>query len=328
MRAKRSKQYKKLIQQYQLHHGFREPYQVLGKLLSAIVLVTICALPVLTLSSVDGDLVRDAERFTMDLQAGLERTLHGKVKIMITQCCIRHLYSMPKEPGINRAIDLAKTFERRRCGHRPENFEEALSALDCLTHVVDKDGRGENKHRYVVATQDQSVRRYMRTVSGVPLIYINRSVMIMEPMSEMTAKVGASAERAKFRSELRKSAAGEKRKREEADKDSDDGGDDDGDNDDDDDASGDDKPQKEAAPTEEKKKKKKPFGVKGPNPLSVKKKKKTAPPGAGAGTGASASKPKTTDDGAPKKKRIRKHKAQPAGEGSVPTPTAEATADE
>lgn len=31
MRAKRSKQYKKLVQQYQLHHGFREPYQVLGK---------------------------------------------------------------------------------------------------------------------------------------------------------------------------------------------------------------------------------------------------------------------------------------------------------
>ena len=31
---------------------------------------------------VDADLVHDAERFTMDLQAGLERILHGKVKIM------------------------------------------------------------------------------------------------------------------------------------------------------------------------------------------------------------------------------------------------------
>lgn len=272
--------------------------------------------------SVDGDLVRDAERFTMDLQAGLERTLHGKVKIMITQCCIRHLYAMPKEPGINRAIDLAKTFERRRCGHRPEDFEEAQSTLECLTHVVDKDGRGENKHRYVVATQDQSVRRYMRTVSGVPLIYINRSVMIMESMSEMTAKIGASAERAKFRSELRKSA-GEKRKRDDA---QDEGGadnNDDGDDNSDDDASGDDKPQKDDAKAEEKKKKKKAFGTKGPNPLSIKKKKKTAPPGAGAGTGAAAAKAKTTDDGAPKKKRIRKHKT-PAAEGSAPTEAAEA----
>ncbi|CAK7212078.1 hypothetical protein SBRCBS47491_001348 [Sporothrix bragantina] len=296
MRAKRSKQYKKLIQQYQLHHGFREPYQVL----------------------VDADLVHDAERFTMDLQAGLERTLHGKVKIMITQCCIRHLYSKNKEPGVNRAIDLAKTFERRRCGHRPDDFAEALSTLDCLSHVVDEKGRGENKHRYVVATQDQNVRRYMRTVSGVPLIYINRSVMIMEPMSETTAKVGASAERAKFRSELRKSTSettGEKRKRDDSD-------DNDNDNEDnDDDASGDDDKSAKVDKvdkSEEKKKKKKAFGVKGPNPLSVKKKKKPTAPGGSA-------KPKTADDGAPKKKRIRKHKAQPA-DGAAPA-TAEVSAE-
>lgn len=279
MRAKRSKQYKKLIQQYQLHHGFREPYQVL----------------------VDGELVRDAQRFTMDLQAGLERTLHGKVKIMITQCCIRHLYESPKEPGLNQAIDLAKTFERRRCGHRPEDFDKALTALDCLKHVVDEKGRGENKHRYVVATQDQNVRRFMRGVSGVPLIYINRSVMIMEPMSEATAKVGASAERAKFRSELRtksgeKSAdkPGEKRKRS-----------DDDDEDDDDDESDAATP---ATPAKTEKSKKKGYGPKGPNPLSVKKKKKTAP--------TDAPKPKTTpDDGEPKKKRKRKSKARPDGEG-------------
>ncbi|CAK7270169.1 hypothetical protein SEPCBS57363_003967 [Sporothrix epigloea] len=294
MRAKRSKQYKKLVQQYQLHHGFREPYQVL----------------------VDADLIHDAERFTMDLQAGLERTLHGKVKIMITQCCIRHLYSKAKEPGINRAIDLAKTFERRRCGHRPDDFAEALSTLGCLSHVVDEKGRGENKHRYVVASQDQSVRRYMRTVSGVPLIYINRSVMIMEPMSEMTAKVGASAERAKFRSELRKSA-GEKRKRDVGDDkksdaiDSDDDGDDGDDGRNDKDASGDsDKPLHDDKTDDEKKKKRKAFGIKGPNPLSVKKRKKTP-------TSASGSTMPKTDDGAPRKKRIRKHKAQPADE-SVP----------
>ncbi|CAK7214345.1 hypothetical protein SCUCBS95973_002112 [Sporothrix curviconia] len=294
MRAKRSKQYKKLIQQYQLHHGFREPYQVL----------------------VDADLVHDAERFTMDLQASLERTLHGKVKIMITQCCIRHLYSKNKEPGINRAIDLAKTFERRRCGHRPDDFAEALSTLDCLSHVVDEKGRGENKHRYIVATQDQSVRRYMRTVSGVPLIYINRSVMIMEPMSETTAQVGASAERAKFRSELRK-AAGEKRKRDDEDGDNNEDGDSDGD-----DASGDNGDGKTTKDDKtEEKKKKKAFGVKGPNPLSMKKKKKPTTTTTTSGTGSA--KPKTGDDGAHKKKRIRKHKAQPA-DGAAPAAAAEA----
>ncbi|CAK7270195.1 hypothetical protein SEPCBS119000_003964 [Sporothrix epigloea] len=298
MRAKRSKQYKKLVQQYQLHHGFREPYQVL----------------------VDADLVHDAERFTMDLQAGLERTLHGKVKIMITQCCIRHLYSKAKEPGINRAIDLAKTFERRRCGHRPDDFAEALPALECLSHVVDEKGRGENKHRYVVASQDQAVRRYMRTVSGVPLIYINRSVMIMEPMSEITAQVGASAERAKFRSELRKTA-GEKRKRDDSDDkkgdphDSDDDGEDDGSGHDASEETG----KSPGNGKLDEKKKKKAFGVKGPNPLSVKKRKKTATGASGTGS-AGGTMHKTAGDGAPRKKRIRKHKAQPA-DGSAPAAT-------
>lgn len=35
MRGKRSKQYRKLMQQYHLHFGFREPYQVIGQLLTS-----------------------------------------------------------------------------------------------------------------------------------------------------------------------------------------------------------------------------------------------------------------------------------------------------
>ena len=58
MRGKRSKQYRKLMHQYGLTFGFREPYQVL----------------------VDAEIIRDSERFKMDLVKGLERTLHGQVK--------------------------------------------------------------------------------------------------------------------------------------------------------------------------------------------------------------------------------------------------------
>jgi U3 small nucleolar RNA-associated protein 23 len=58
MRGKRSKQYRKLMEQYSMTFGFREPYQVL----------------------VDAEMVTDACRFKMDLAASLERTVHGKVK--------------------------------------------------------------------------------------------------------------------------------------------------------------------------------------------------------------------------------------------------------
>ena len=58
IRGKRSKQYRKLMHQYELTFGFREPYQII----------------------VDAKIVEDAARFKMDLPTALERTLHGKIK--------------------------------------------------------------------------------------------------------------------------------------------------------------------------------------------------------------------------------------------------------
>lgn len=58
MRGKRSKQYRKLMHQYQLSFNFREPYQVL----------------------VDAQMIQDAARYKMPLAQSLERTLHGQVK--------------------------------------------------------------------------------------------------------------------------------------------------------------------------------------------------------------------------------------------------------
>jgi len=117
--------------------------------------------------------------------------------LVITQCCIRHLYTAKDEP----AIDQAKTFERRRCGHH--ELPEPLSTLDCLKEVVDPKSSQTNKHRYIIASQDTDVRAYMRNIPGVPLIYINRSVMIMEPMAEATDDIRLKEERLKFRSGLK-----------------------------------------------------------------------------------------------------------------------------
>lgn len=62
--------------------GFREPYQVLGKT-SREFYPNIGAriqYQILMLYLVDAGMVEDACRFKMDLAAGLERTVHGKVK--------------------------------------------------------------------------------------------------------------------------------------------------------------------------------------------------------------------------------------------------------
>ena len=178
---------------------------------------------------------------------------------VITQCEIRKLYEQKSEPGINEAIELAKTLERRRCGHHPDEYPKPLSTEECLESVVDPKSSGQNKHRYVVASQDREVREMLRGIQAVPLIYIKRSVMIMEPMAEESVQARLREERSKYRAELKKTTG--KRKRQEDGEEKAEDGEPDG--------------EKKDTPDAPKKKKKK-YGPKGPNPLSMKKKKTTA----------------------------------------------------
>ncbi|OTB15885.1 hypothetical protein K445DRAFT_47956, partial [Daldinia sp. EC12] len=281
-RAKRSKQYRKLMEQFSMSFGFREPYQVI----------------------VDADFIAEANKCKMDVMRRLEDTLHGQVKPMITQCSMRHLYGRKSEPGVEAAIEQAKNqFERRRCGHHPDEYPEPLSTLECLQSVVDPKNNGVNKHRYVCAINDETVRAKLRQVAGTPLIFIRRSVMIMEPMAHVSVKIRSKDEKSKFRAELR--TPDNKRKREDNDSDEEDAG--------------------QAAPrtteTDKPKKKKKAHGPKEPNPLAVKKKKSKPNPNTDNqhSKGPKTEEAVTTDattktdqTEAPKRKRIRKHKSKGA----------------
>ncbi|KAI1417125.1 hypothetical protein F5Y13DRAFT_104251 [Hypoxylon sp. FL1857] len=283
-RAKRSKQYRKLMEQFSMSFGFREPYQVL----------------------VDADFIAESNKCKMDLMRRLEDTLHGQVKPLITQCSMRHLYERKSEPGVEAAIEQAKNhFERRRCGHHPDEYPKPLSALECIHSVVDPKDNGVNKHRYVCAINDDSVRANLRQIAGTPLLYIRRSVMIMEPMATVSAKIRSKDEKSKFRAEIK--TPGSKRKREE---------DDDSDQEKAEEKAG----TKEADKSE--KKKKKPYGKKEPNPLAVKKKKPKPTSNEQSSKTPKASDAATEDadqSEAPKRKRRRKHKSRGASTNDEPT---------
>jgi U3 small nucleolar RNA-associated protein 23 len=77
MRGKRSKQYRKLMQQYAITFEFREPYQVLGQ---SLLHRSPLSNSLTDTSPVDAEIIQDAAKFKMDLVGGLERTLSGKVK--------------------------------------------------------------------------------------------------------------------------------------------------------------------------------------------------------------------------------------------------------
>ena len=119
---------------------------------------------------------------------------------VITQCCIHELYLKGKSH--QPVTDLAKSFERRKCNHK-----EAIPGNDCILTVIGgsllipsprirnpwrnlKYGHylsGEtNKHRYVIATQSHPLRVGLRAIPGAPIVHINRSVMVLEPASDVT----------------------------------------------------------------------------------------------------------------------------------------------
>ncbi|EMR11724.1 hypothetical protein PNEG_00158 [Pneumocystis murina B123] len=156
MRQKRLKSYKKLMQIYKISFGFREPYQTL----------------------IDADYLQDSIKCKMDAIKLLERILQGKVKPMITQCCIQKLYETKQQD----IISIAKAYERRRCNHK----DNPLPPEDCIYSIVNINGK--NKHRYIVATQSIQIRTKLRDIPAVPLFYISRSVVILEPSSYSTIR--------------------------------------------------------------------------------------------------------------------------------------------
>ncbi|EPS29641.1 hypothetical protein PDE_04591 [Penicillium oxalicum 114-2] len=260
MRAKRSKKYRKLMHQYELTFGFREPYQVL----------------------VDSNFLQQVHNFKMDLMPALERTVQGQIKPLLTKCSLAAITAAqpinPKTGKHFRPIHLPPptVLPLRHCSHNPES--EPIDEIDCLLSLLSPNAEAKkNKEHYILATADPAVKKSdnnndnqqrkrkrdeerqeeqalrrarnlrirARSIPGVPIIYVKRSVMVLEPMSTPSENVREGVERDKFRVGL---------------------------------------PQPETKPEEgqEGAPKKKIPGLKkakGPNPLSVKKpKKRTAEP--------------------------------------------------
>ncbi|KAK3488692.1 Fcf1-domain-containing protein [Neurospora hispaniola] len=313
--GKSRKAYKKLMRSFE-QLGFRQPYQLL--LTSDIVLDTV----------------------KLDIMNLFQKTLNTKdIKPMITQCCIRALYAKNKpgpdrDPNVPAAIERAKTFERRRCGHLMD--QDPLTERECMLSVVDPKGKGQNKFRYVVATNDEWLRHRLRSVVPTPLMYCRRSVMILEPMSEASQQIRDREERQKFKDGIIRRSL--KRKREDGDEKEDSEGDPDSEGE-----GGQGQEVNKEKSTDatgsaeqeqkEKKKKKKNYGPKQPNPLAMKKakkeddKKKKSPSDPQRPKKPSETNADSTAEGKAKRKRRRKTAGGAAeGGGGAGEQSAETTA--
>lgn len=207
---------------------------------------------------------------------------------VLSKCSLaRIMASQPINPKTNNPIrpqhlPPPTVLPLRHCSHNKENTP--IDEVECLLSLLCPSKETmRNKEHYMLATAEplalekthsaeeladprkrkrleaelreatkkaQALRAGARAIPGVPIIYVKRSVMILEPFSEPSEKVRLGVEKNKFKTGIEDVAsivAGIKRKREEEEL------------------------KKELEPTVDPRKLKK---AKGPNPLSVKKPKK------------------------------------------------------
>jgi U3 small nucleolar RNA-associated protein 23 len=163
MRGKRLKQYKKFMQIYQNVYGFREPFQIL----------------------LDGTIIVSAERYSMSLVDLLPKILGGPCKLIYTSCIITELEEFG-EVAKSALRYARKNLEWRKCEHK----DNPISAKDCITDMVN----AVNPHKFCVGSQDLELRKVMRRIPGVPLLYIKSSVCILEPPSQTTSETADQIE--------------------------------------------------------------------------------------------------------------------------------------
>ncbi|PWN40474.1 hypothetical protein IE81DRAFT_349212 [Ceraceosorus guamensis] len=205
MRQKRAKQTRKCLSLYLRHFNFRLPLQLLldSDLILALAKQNISAeaLPLRLADALQVHAVaalgskarvkaklaqaqahgQQADSGSSHSSSSRSTAAPSQVKLLISQCCIEELYKLDKDEALHRrAVKLAKSCERRLCGHK----EVHLSSQDCIKSCIG----ATNKHRYVLCSNSFALRQYVRQqIAGVPCLHTNPTgVLVMEPTSTQT----------------------------------------------------------------------------------------------------------------------------------------------
>ncbi|KAI8092557.1 Fcf1-domain-containing protein [Halteromyces radiatus] len=210
MRAKTSRLYKKAMHSYCISFNFRTPYQIL----------------------LDSSFCKLATEQRLNLQQDLQTVLCNPTRPMVTECVIQELH----KTGDHRAATVAKSFERRKCKHHLP-----VTSQQCILELIGSN----NDNNYVIATQNDIIRKQIHDIPGVPVLRVKNGMIILEPLSKVTKDAILQKEKEKT---LPSSAEAQQLKIAKL---------------------------VQKPPTEPVHKKRK---VKGANPLSMKKKKKQSPP--------------------------------------------------
>ncbi|XP_043216545.1 rRNA-processing protein UTP23 homolog isoform X1 [Amphibalanus amphitrite] len=143
----------------------------------------------------------------VSIKEQIPKILEDNVKILTTPCIVTEVEKMG--PALYGAFTIVKQFAHHQCGHTVP-----VNGAKCVRSMV----KGGNKSKYAVATQDQSLRTQLRTMPGVPILYLHNSAPTLEKPPEVSTdradrwdadRVGLSKEQRKTITSLKRSILGE-----------------------------------------------------------------------------------------------------------------------
>ncbi|KAA0185390.1 hypothetical protein HAZT_HAZT007809 [Hyalella azteca] len=160
MKIRRYKRVKASMEFYKKNFGFRAPYNVL----------------------IDGTFCFEAKEKKVKIREQLPNYLRSELNIVTTQCCIIEVENLLRlKKSLSGCCQILKQFAVHRCGHEGQ----PLTSTSCIMSMLDKG----NPHRYIVASNDPSLRNLIRhTYCGVPQIFMVGVAPTLEKISPNTLK--------------------------------------------------------------------------------------------------------------------------------------------
>ena len=163
MGRKKDKWIKKTLNFYKFVFKFDSPYKII----------------------IDGNFASMALNKKFEMKSALEKLLDEKVILIIPSCIFKEVQSIEdKIPGL---LKLLSQYKIEECSHG------LLSPTNCIRDYIGN----KNQSKYFVATQDNFLRLQLRNIPGVPLIFFEQNMLLMDKPSKVSIEASERRENLK-----------------------------------------------------------------------------------------------------------------------------------
>ncbi len=134
---------------------------------------------------IDGNFISISLKKKFDIKTSLEKFLNEKVRLIIPSCIFKELQLIEdKIPGI---LKLISQYKIEECNHNQ------IDPITCIRNYIGK----KNHDKYFVATQDDFLRKQLRKIPGVPIIFFDQNMLLIDKLSPCSLEASEKRENLK-----------------------------------------------------------------------------------------------------------------------------------